>query len=371
MATDHSLPHDVVGLIYERLAENEPWKQSLEHLRLMLDASNLMIRIGSKNAQMRDAIFAYGPKVDQVRLLDWEERIYREIFPVSPSRGQTAFFQWEQVLKKAADIRYMQEVDSSWSIIHCFDSTPDSEYFLIGSRGATQRPFDDRDAGILEDAGKHFRKAFELRREFLRYRLTAEFQGEGLDRMAIGAILVERSGSTIPLNHTARALIESGDGLCMRGGRICALDEHDDRRLQLAIRQVFSGKGTRLKARALTLANPHGRRDLGIVVQGRASVSLVSGKPDTNVMIFARDIDSSTELDFDLTKELFHFTPAESRLAAGLAKGRLLSELEADLNISHNTARAHLRSMFAKADVSRQSQLVYLLANCVAPLGKS
>jgi len=69
-------------------------------------------------------------------------------------------------------------------------------------------------------------------------------------------------------------------------------------------------------------------------------------------------------------QQLFSFTRAEARLALGLAKGKRLEDVEAELNITHNTARAHLRSMFVKADVNRQSELVHVLANSVAPLGR-
>ena len=48
-------------------------------------------------------------------------------------------------------------------------------------------------------------------------------------------------------------------------------------------------------------------------------------------------------------------------LAAALASGRSLVEAADTLGIAHNTARAHLRSIFAKTGARRQSQLVHLL----------
>lgn len=364
------LPDDVIGMIYQSVAEDEPWQRPLEKIRTMIDASNLMIRIAGKGSKTRDAIFAYGPKVDQAKVADWEDRIYRELFPVSPPLGETVFFQWEQVLKRDEFVRYMQSHDSSWTITHCFESSPEGECFLIGSREAQQAPFDQGDAAILRVAGLHFRNAIHLRREFLRQKLTADFQGEGLDRLGIGAILVEASGNSIALNNTARTALSHGGAIAQRSGRLCATDEHEDRRLQAAIRQVLAGKGDWIRARALTLPLFDNPRGLGMVIQGRPSLALASGKADTNVIIFVRDINSAAEIDLGVTRELFGFTQAEARIAAGLASGKLLSELEVELNISHNTARAHLRSMFTKADVSRQSQLVFVLANCVAALGR-
>ncbi len=51
-----------------------------------------------------------------------------------------------------------------------------------------------------------------------------------------------------------------------------------------------------------------------------------------------------------------------------LAKGLNLDEASEQLNVSRNTTRTHLRSLFAKTGVNRQSLLVRLILNSVAPL---
>ena len=43
-------------------------------------------------------------------------------------------------------------------------------------------------------------------------------------------------------------------------------------------------------------------------------------------------------------------------------------DLERELRISHNTARAHLRSMYAKTDVSSRSELIGLINNSMVAL---
>ena len=88
------------------------------------------------------------------------------------------------------------------------------------------------------------------------------------------------------------------------------------------------------------------------------------------MLVFVGRASVADDADLKVLQELFSFTPAEAKLALGLAKGLPLGDVESQLNIRHNTARAHLRSMFLKADVSRQSELVHLLANSLAPLGR-
>ncbi len=62
-------------------------------------------------------------------------------------------------------------------------------------------------------------------------------------------------------------------------------------------------------------------------------------------------------------RDLLGLTKAEARLAAVLAEGQGLVEAARRLGIAHNTAKAQLRSVFAKTGVHRQAQLIALLAS--------
>jgi DNA-binding CsgD family transcriptional regulator len=52
-----------------------------------------------------------------------------------------------------------------------------------------------------------------------------------------------------------------------------------------------------------------------------------------------------------------------------LGDGLTLDEAAHALSISRNTARAHLRSIFAKTGVTRQTMLVRLIVTSLAQLG--
>jgi DNA-binding CsgD family transcriptional regulator len=67
-------------------------------------------------------------------------------------------------------------------------------------------------------------------------------------------------------------------------------------------------------------------------------------------------------------QQLFGLTPKEAALALRLAGGRSLAEAASDQGVSLNTARAHLRAIFGKTGVDRQSRLVSTLLKSVAML---
>ena len=67
-------------------------------------------------------------------------------------------------------------------------------------------------------------------------------------------------------------------------------------------------------------------------------------------------------------QRLFHFTQAEARLSLLLVDGLSLDEAAAQMAIRKNTARAHLRAIFSKTGVKRQTTLMRLLVNSVASI---
>ena len=66
--------------------------------------------------------------------------------------------------------------------------------------------------------------------------------------------------------------------------------------------------------------------------------------------------------------QLFGLTPAEALLASELARGYSLDEAAGHLNVSRNTARSQLQSIFMKTGVNRQGELVRMLLSSAAAL---
>jgi DNA-binding CsgD family transcriptional regulator len=73
------------------------------------------------------------------------------------------------------------------------------------------------------------------------------------------------------------------------------------------------------------------------------------------------DRDEPPSIDAAVARQLFAFTIVEARLAALVAEGESLGRAAGTLRISTGTARNHLKSIFRKTGVRRQSDLVRLL----------
>jgi DNA-binding CsgD family transcriptional regulator len=72
----------------------------------------------------------------------------------------------------------------------------------------------------------------------------------------------------------------------------------------------------------------------------------------------------------DLIRSLFDLTPAEARVARGLAAGQTVKGIAAESGTSTNTVRSHVKVVLTKVGYSRQSDVVALL-NGLRPPGSA
>jgi DNA-binding CsgD family transcriptional regulator len=84
-----------------------------------------------------------------------------------------------------------------------------------------------------------------------------------------------------------------------------------------------------------------------------------SGPRGVGILVFTRltPLDGPPER---LLRALFDFTPAEARVARGLAAGATVEELACAAGVSRNTVRSQLRGVMAKTGCRRQAEAVGL-----------
>ena len=186
-------------------------------------------------------------------------------------------------------------------------------------------------------------------------RLLYEF---ALDQMGIGVLFLNDEGKIVHASEVVRALIDSEDGVRQVNGRIEGSHDADTRHLRRLI-DMAREQPDRIFGGAVS-ARSDGR-SIGVTtrtVPGRAGLG---GKRQPVMAMFLRDTFARSSTGSAELSQLYGFTAAEAKLSVELASGKRLGEAADALRITRNTARAHLRSIFAKANVSRQTELVRLL----------
>ena len=78
-------------------------------------------------------------------------------------------------------------------------------------------------------------------------------------------------------------------------------------------------------------------------------------------IMFLTPVEPKTSPAPELLQALFDLTPAEARLASQLTQGKSIEQIGLSSDLSHNTLRTQLKSVFSKTGVRRQTELVSLL----------
>jgi len=87
----------------------------------------------------------------------------------------------------------------------------------------------------------------------------------------------------------------------------------------------------------------------------RAAAALIISDPETG-----------TQGNGNVLRQVFGFTPTESKLGILLMNGQSLEDAADALHITIATARTHLKRLLSKTGTSRQTELVRLLLTSLA-----
>ena len=360
---------DLINAIYKCADSSESWSAPLEKLRTIMHANVGCIRIIRKGNLPRLHLFAAGPFADDHALTEWCELAPCEL-PSSQAQNQAVTItDWTDTIFSKETRELFRRYDIASTICMSIEENDDVQVTLNCSRGFGEEGFRSHDIERFAQLGRHFEQAMALRRQLTRSNVVSQFQTQALDSLGIAAILVSSSNSVSLLNDTAKFAVERGIGLQMTSHGLASAIPEDNSMFQKAMKNALSS-AYRGRARAMSLYRDEGYERVHLVIRSQPHQSLLTEEEETSALIFMRVNEVVDEIDVELLQQQFSFTSTEASVAIGLAKGMCLKDVEEKLNIRHNTARAHLRSLFSKAHVGRQSQLVSLLTSSLVPLGR-
>ncbi|WP_196054805.1 helix-turn-helix transcriptional regulator [Nocardia aurantiaca] len=189
-----------------------------------------------------------------------------------------------------------------------------------------------------------------------------------LDRHRHGLALVSGCGRVDYANPAALAVLRDRDGLCL--GAHARLHSND---------RVVSGRLRRLLAQAVQATPSNAVARLLIPREGVRSPLTLSilplcrdpqQSPRRLALVVIVDPEREEPGCREALRELYGLTRAESQVAFEVLRGSGLAAVAEELYISVNTARTHLRQVFAKTGTRRQAELVRLLSCVLSGAGQ-
>lgn len=249
-------------------------------------------------------------------------------------------------------------------------STPDGGKLRFRVTRPKHKPnFSPNERALCASFLPHLRRASQLHNLIDRSESLSDLYSQAISRLSVATLVLDESGSVLQSNPVADEILARSDGLKLVGGRLEATYPSDNRVLQQLIRSAFDPDAPK-SAEAMSVTRPSGLVNLGVVVESIPSLDWAEEKGQPAALVYIRDASSKSLASEVVTKQLFNLTRAETALAMELVNGLSLEEAAEALNIRRNTARAHLRSIFSKTGVRRQTELVRIMLNSVVALGK-
>jgi len=224
-------------------------------------------------------------------------------------------------------------------------------------RSAAQGQFTPSDAQDFAALSLQLRNVVSLAGRFAVARAKGAI--EALEQAGCAALVLDHCGRSLALNGLAEKTL--CDDIALIRGRLHARDRESEQRLQKLIDRAVGPRTAGAGVPAPVFVTRREKRPY--MVEGMpATGALRDMFGHVAALLLITDLDARPRPAEGLIRDAFGLTAAEARLAAALAAGDDLWSAAERLKITHETSRGHLKAIFSKADVNRQSELAALIA---------
>lgn len=199
----------------------------------------------------------------------------------------------------------------------------------------------------------HLQDAARLRTKLLALAQQDLFQHHVLDSLGAALLVADAKGAVVMANRLGERWLSSpGNPFSSTGP--------DAVRLAAVLDRACREDGPR-QAGALKLGRSDGKACHVTVIPMPAQAGAWSVRPSLTALVMVNDSEQDRIVGDSMLRQLFGLTPAQLRLLRQLRMGATVQEASYALGIEADTGRKHLKEIFNKLGVRRQTELHRLL----------
>jgi DNA-binding CsgD family transcriptional regulator/PAS domain-containing protein len=355
--------------LYRSVHSASPWTEFLEELRTQFQActATLVVRqpaIGDRgdlfdvHATRAVADVYRDVRFDDDPFLDLEEAVACNIFDRVTAEEflRSRFYNELLKLDRNNDILAMNVV---------FAGTYMGSLKL--SRREPSAIFGLAEKSLMIRLYPHLKVALEMFERGRRRRLEINAYTKAIDQLAFGIIIVNERAHVIRVNETASRLMKETQLLRVVGNFLQAGAADHEVLLGRAIQQALAtgnrGEGASV---SLTLATRGAEQSVHLLLRPIQEADADGAIAAGGVALFLSGEKLQRIVSIETFARLYELSRAEVALVGELLEGLSIGEAAARLEISENTARVQLRSVFTKTDTHRQADLIRLVLTSLA-----
>lgn len=280
-------------------------------------------------------------------------------FRVAAGAGQAAGMMWEDhydaIRPQLEDDAYVELCEEAGIPFGCqtnlrADADGIVGFALLRSRRSGRTGEDERAFFARARHGAHAAIALQVALEREGHRLVAG----GFDAMGIAGFVLDRRMSVHGVTGHAQALLSQGV-IGLSEGRVTLPHAADDRRLAIALQKL-----ARLEASGAGIAVADGDGMMALTLHRLPLREWNMGFAPFAILVVKRN-GAANPGDLAFLRDAFGLTVSEAEIALLLRAGHARSVICAARGIGQETLRSHLRAIFAKLGVSRETEAIHRL----------
>lgn len=181
---------------------------------------------------------------------------------------------------------------------------------------------------------------------------------ELLENRLSGIVQLDRNGRILEANDHARRILLRRDGLLDTGRRLTAASPAEKAELQDLLALALPPFGAQGAGGSMKITRGMARTPLVLEIHPVRDTGQGQGAREVRALVLFVDPAARPDVDPDLAAELLGLTPMEGRVAVAVAGGQTVAGTADALNTAESTVKTHLKRVYRKLGVRKQSGLV-------------
>ena len=189
-----------------------------------------------------------------------------------------------------------------------------------------------------------------------------------LDNPRIGVVQLDRRGRILAANDRACGILRDGDGVFDQDGVLRARAPDDERGLARLVAAALPTSGAVAVSGSMLLRRASVLPPFAVYVKPVGVPQPDYGVRHVAALVLIVEPGRQHRVDPGLVAKTLGLTPAESRVATGLAEGKSVREMAEATGHTKDAIYWHLKQIYQKLSISRQADLVRVVLS-IADLG--
>lgn len=230
-------------------------------------------------------------------------------------------------------------------------------------------------SGWVEQDHAHFRsvipllaKAHAVHKQLSAVANTLNIANKVADATPRGIFVMTPDGHLLKTNRMAKDILGNADGFCVTpNGRLAIMDTKVDEQFNQRLAEMSETPDKQLKHtvwnRSFLKRGDSGSYQMTLRQLVIDDWHIEANAFDRRAVVYVASPETQAIPTISHLRDFYDLTNAQARLVRALMEGKDIMTAAANLHISVNTVRSHLRSIYSKLGVDSQPALLRLLSS--------